>query len=106
MSNLTSTPKPPYYAVIFASVKSNDLNDYSETAERMMQLAQAQPGFLGVDSASSAIGITVSYWSDIDSIKAWKQNAEHQEAQAQGKDRWYSAYTTRIAKVEHEYGSN
>ena len=69
----------------------------------MVELAAQQPGFLGVESAREELGITVSYWSDLDSIKAWKRNAEHLEAQKMGREKWYSNYKTRIARVERDY---
>lgn len=56
-----------------------------------------------MDSAREEVGITVSYWKDIDSIKQWKANAEHQQAQQLGKEQWYSAFNVRIARVEQEY---
>lgn len=97
------TPRPPYYAVIFTSVSSDDSEGYGETAARMVELAEQQPGYLGIESARSDIGITVSYWRDLESIKQWKQNAEHLHAQKKGREKWYSAYTTRIALVERDY---
>ena len=105
MSLISSTPKPPYYAVIFTSVRTAGDNGYGEMAEKMMELAQQQSGFLGVESARDALGITVSYWSSLESIKAWKNNIEHQKAQSLGKEQWYSEFKTRISKVEREYGS-
>ncbi len=104
MSDIANTPEPPYYAVIFTSLQSDDLDGYAETAARMLELAAEQPGYLGVESARDGLGITVSYWQDLESIKRWKGQAEHREAQRQGKDRWYSSYRTRIARVEREYG--
>ena len=104
MNDIADTPLPPYYAVIFTSLQSDDLDGYAETAARMYELAAEQPGFLGVESARADIGITVSYWSDRESIRHWKDVAEHREAQRQGQDRWYSSYKIRIALVERDYG--
>jgi len=104
MSLLASTPKPPYYAVIFTSVRTDSDNGYDEMANRMVALAELQPGFLGVESAREDVGITVSYWSDIDSIKSWKANSEHLEAQKTGRKLWYETFKVRISKVEREYG--
>lgn len=98
------TPAPPYYAVIFTSVRSDEDDGYAATSERMAGLARAQPGFLGLESARDELGITVSYWKDLDSIRAWKAVAEHLVAQRLGRERWYTAYRTRIVKVEREYG--
>ena len=104
MNHISNTPKPPYYAVIFTSCKSNNDRGYAQAAERMLKLAEQQEGFLGVESAREALGITVSYWSSLPAIKAWKANAEHQQAQSQGRDIWYSEFKVRIAKVERDYG--
>ena len=102
--NPTVTPEPPYYAVIFTSVRTDaDPQAYDLTAGRMVELAREQRGFLGVDSAREAVGITVSYWTDLDAILAWKRNAEHVEAQRRGRSGWYAAFRTRIARVEREY---
>jgi heme-degrading monooxygenase HmoA len=103
MSAIAGTPKPPYYAVIFTSLQSDDLDGYAETAARMLELAAEQAGFLGVESAREGLGITVSYWSDLDSIRRWKSNAEHLQAQRNGRERWYANYKTRIARVERDY---
>lgn len=104
MPLIAHTPVPPYYAVIFTSQRTDGDNGYGEMAVRMVDLASRQPGFLGVESAREEVGITVSYWSDLESIKHWKADMEHQEAQRAGRERWYSAFKVRIAKVERDYG--
>lgn len=101
---LANTPTPPYYAVIFTSVKMESDEGYDEMAKRMMELAQQQPGFLGVESARNEIGITVSYWTDLVSIKNWREHAEHTIAREKGRADWYKTFKTRIAKVERDYG--
>ena len=103
MSLIANTPLPPYYAVIFSSLGTEVSEGYADTAARMVELAAQQPGFLGVESAREELGITISYWSDLDSIKAWKRNAEHLLAQKMGREKWYSDYKTRIARVERDY---
>ena len=104
MSQIAPTPRPPYYAVIFTSLRTDNNDGYAETAERMLELAGQQPGYLGVESVREDIGITVSYWRDLESIKAWKAVTEHREAQSKGREKWYSAFKTRIALVERDYG--
>jgi heme-degrading monooxygenase HmoA len=105
-SGLAPTPKPPYYAVIFSSLRTEEDRGYGQMAERMVELAAQQPGFLGVESARDAggLGITVSYWESEEAIARWKANAEHQVAQAAGKKTWYSDYQLRVARVERDYG--
>lgn len=101
---IASTPQPPYYAVIFSSLRTEGDRDYGVMAERMAALAAAQPGYLGVESARDGLGITVSYWRDLASIRAWKANAEHLMAQRTGRSTWYADYRVRIARVERDYG--
>ena len=105
MSEIAETPKPPYYAVIFTSILTEGDDGYSEMAGRMMELAAQQPGFLGVESVRQELGITVSYWSGLEAISHWKQNAEHLVAQEYGRSRWYADFRIRISKVERDYGS-
>lgn len=104
---LATTPEPPYYAVIFASVRTpQDDQGYGTAAERMAQLASEQPGYLGVDSvrAANGVGITVSYWVSEAAIVAWRRNAEHTIVREQGRKSWYQEYELRVAKVERAYG--
>ncbi len=100
---IAQTPLPPYYAVIFTSEKTANEVGYQTMSERMAELAQQQPGYLGHESARDNIGITVSYWDSLEAIKNWKQNSEHLFAQKNGRDLWYAKYTTRICKVERDY---
>ncbi len=100
---LARTPDPPYYAVIFTSLRTSDGDGYDDTAARMFELAGEQPGFLGVDTAREDVGITVSYWTDEAAIAAWKRHTEHAGAREQGRARWYEAYEMRVARVERAY---
>jgi len=101
-SRLARTPQPPYYAVIFTSIRTAGDHGYAETSDRMVELASGQPGFLGIESVRDAqgTGITVSYWTSTEAIAAWKAQAEHQLAQQRGRREWYQQYEIRIARVE------
>ncbi|MRX26631.1 antibiotic biosynthesis monooxygenase [Kangiella sp. HZ709] len=103
---IANTPKPPYYCVVFTSLVSNNISGYGEMAQQMLELAAIQPGYLGIESAREKVGITVSYWKDLESIKNWKANSKHLVAQKYGKEKWYSDFSVRIAKVEHDYSKN
>ncbi len=104
MTAIAATPAPPYYAVIFTSLRTAGDNGYGETAARMVELAARQPGFLGIESAREGLGITVSYWESLEAIAAWKRNAEHLVAQRRGREEWYSGFALRVCKVERAYG--
>ena len=100
---IAETPRPPYYAVVFTSTQGEDLKGYAEMAARMEQLAAEQPGYLGFEAARDGLGIAISYWRDEESIRAWKDNVEHQLAQRLGREKWYSGYKTRVCRVERDY---
>ena len=64
-----------YYAVIFTSQRnSGDSPDYEKMADRMIELAKLQIGFIGLESARDVNGfvITVSYWKSKEDIRNWK----------------------------------
>ncbi len=96
-------PAPPYYAVIFTSVRTEADNGYAQTDDKVLELARQQPGFLGFESARNEIGISVSYWKDLESIRDWKENTTHREAQERARA-WYKSFRVRVCKVEREYG--
>ncbi len=93
----------PYYAVIFTSTQTTDLEGYGAMAEAMEQLAKKQPGYIGFESARNEVGIAISYWESLEAIKNWKEQLSHQKVQDLGKSKWYSWYKVRICKVEREY---
>jgi heme-degrading monooxygenase HmoA len=101
--SIAHTPAPPYYAVIFTSLRTEGENGYGAMADAMEKLAAEQPGFLGIESARDGLGITVSYWDSIDSIAAWHANARHRIAQQRGRDVWYEQFKVRVCRVERDY---
>ena len=103
MNGIAKTPEPPYYAVIFASERTEADNGYGRMADKMVELASLQSGFLGVESArDEGLGITVSYWSSLDSIRKWKEHSAHLAAQDRGKAEWYKTFSLRVCKVERQ----
>ena len=109
-SSFATLPAPPYYAVVFSSQRRDDgdAGGYGATAQRMVELAAQQPGYLGVESTRGAdgFGITVSYWASEADILAWRRNAEHTLARERGRTQWYEHFELRVAKVERAYGSS
>ncbi len=107
---IAKTPKPPYYAVIFTSLRTEIDQGYEAMSEKMETLAQEQKGFLGMESSRDALGerlgITISYWQNLEAIKEWKNNSQHLVAQELGKKQWYKSFKTRICKVERDYEFN
>ena len=100
---IANTPQPPYYAVIFTSIRADTEDGYNDMSDEMLVLAAQEEGFLGVEAARNEVGITVSYWQTLDSIKKWKENSRHLLAQKYGREKWYEKYKVRICIIEHDY---
>jgi len=103
MTEVQSSASLPRYAVVFTSIRTEaDPEGYAAMAQRMEDLAREQPGFLGIESArrEDGVGITVSYWSSLEAIEAWRNHAEHRVAQAHGRSRWYREFQLRVCRVE------
>ncbi|MDR3589583.1 MAG: antibiotic biosynthesis monooxygenase [Negativicutes bacterium] len=102
MGGIAKTPPPPYYAVIFTSVRTEGDNGYGKMAAEMVKLGSSQPGFLGAESVRNeeGMGITVSYWESPEAIENWKNHLRHKEAQQLGRELWYDTFATRVCKVD------
>ncbi|WP_336882525.1 antibiotic biosynthesis monooxygenase [Priestia koreensis] len=93
-----------YYAVIFTSTRTPMQKGYEEMAIKMVELAEQQKGFLGIESAQdSPLGITISYWRSLEDINQWRNHAAHKVAQEKGKSEWYASFSLRVCKIEHEH---
>ncbi len=109
MTDLAALPRAALvgaYAVIFISQRrAGEHDSYGATADRMLELAAQQPGYIGVRSVrdGSGLGITVSYWQGLEQIAAWRAHAEHTLAREQGRDRWYERYELQISRIERAH---
>jgi heme-degrading monooxygenase HmoA len=104
MSEIAKTPKTPYYAVIFTSIKTSGDNGYEKVGDEIVNIVSKQKGFLGAESVrdKDGFGMTISYWNSLESINEWKYNVPHMKAKDMGKKMWYSKYMIRICKVESD----
>jgi heme-degrading monooxygenase HmoA len=94
------------FAVIFkATIQSLD-EEYSMMAKHMRDLAINEYGCTAFTACSEGDQeIAISYWPSKAHIQAWKNDPEHQRAQAIGKERWYRSYSVEIVEVLHQYHS-
>ncbi len=99
MQTMLNTPKPPYFSIVFTSTRTEVEVDYLDTNEKLLALARSEPGFIGEDSVQNELGITVSYWKDMESIQRWRDNLEHKLAKERGINEWDQSYHIRIAEV-------
>lgn len=95
-------------AVVFTSRRTpTHDDDYAAMAERMDTLVRDQPGFIRMASVRdprTREGITVAWFEDEDSVRAWKAHVEHLEAQRRGVSDFYEEYRVTVATVDREYG--
>ncbi|MGW3493354.1 antibiotic biosynthesis monooxygenase family protein [Streptomyces sp. NPDC001020] len=97
--------EPPYYAVVFTSVRTDEDNGYGETSDLLDELVKEVPGYLGMDHARTpgGLSITVGYFRDLAAIEAWRSDPGHRTAQKNGRAHWYESYTLHVAKVERSH---
>lgn len=95
------------YAVIFHAEIAQLDDEYFATAKQMRELAMTQYGCLDfVVTTEGNREIAISYWPSLDHIKHWKQNAEHLQAQQQGRARWYKSYKVEVVELLRTYESH
>lgn len=102
MGKIAHTPQPPYYAVIFTSMRTEVDNGYAEAAKHVLEIARQQPGFLGYEGARQEIGVSVSYWESMEAIQTWKSHPEHRKVQEMDA-LWYGESRIRVCRVERDY---
>ena len=90
------------YLVVFRNRKRAGIDQpaYDRQAERMEELACAQPGYLSFKSYVAEDGevVALSEWADEASARAWGREAEHRAAQAGGRSTWYASYTLFVCE--------
>lgn len=92
--------------VVFVSVRTGaDETGYRAAAVAMERLAAQQPGYRGFESTrgSDGLGITLSYWADEASARAWRDQPDHAAIRDAGRARWYSRYEVIVAPVSRSY---
>jgi heme-degrading monooxygenase HmoA len=85
------------FLVVFRNRKRADIDypAYEADSARMLELAQAQTGYLSFKSYVADDGevIALSEWADADAALAWRRVAEHAEVQGRGRAAYYESYT-------------
>ena len=102
---IANTPKPPYIAVVFTSIRTDVEEGYEKMNELTFKELESIEGYLGYEAFidENGFGVNVSYWKDMEALKNWRDNTLHQKAQELGKEKWYTNYKLRICTVERDY---
>ena len=89
--------------VLFRSklVPAASTDGYDEMAQEMDDLARMMPGFIDVKSFKAEDGerLTVVWWQDEETLRAWREQARHRVAQRTGRERWYEYHRMDVAEV-------
>jgi heme-degrading monooxygenase HmoA len=96
-------------AVIFEVEPNRDgYASYLEHATRLRPLLEQMDGFISIERFQSlnAPGklLSLSFWRDEASVRAWREHAEHRVVQAQGRAGLFDDYRLRVAQVMRDYG--
>lgn len=85
-----------------------DMTTLVALGERMYALASAMPGFVSYKDFTAADGesVTVVEFATQRELLAWRNHAEHREAQERGRREFFSDYRIQICRVERAYAFN
>jgi len=87
--------------VLFRSKLVPEPEGYAEMADEMEATARSMPGFIDVKAYKAEDGerLTVVWWEDEETLRAWRTHARHIVAQKAGRDRWYEYYDMDVAEI-------
>ena len=87
--------------VLFRSKLVPEPDGYAEMAQEMLDAAKGMPGFVDVKAFKADDGerLTLVWWQDEDTLRAWRTHARHLVAQQTGRERWYEYYDLEVAEV-------
>ena len=82
--------------------------DYLEIAKQLHPIVQEIDGFISIERFESLAQpgkiLSLSFWRDEQAVRAWRNVAEHRQAQRDGRNGIFSGYRLRVASVIREYG--
>ena len=98
-------------AVIFEVwTKPDRQQDYLTIAATLRPELEAIDGFLSIERFSSLSEegklLSLSFWRDEDSVRRWRENLDHREAQRAGRESIFRDYRLRVVSVLRDYGMN
>jgi len=102
----TMSPDPHVVCIFRSTRTDHSVNEYEAWSDRMDRLVVTMPGYIGHTSFrddESRRGVTISYFASMAELVAWKQVAEHVEAQALGRTSFYSDYEVEVAEIVRHY---
>ena len=83
----------------------SDLAALERLGARMYELATQMPGFISYKDFTAADGESVSLveFESVDTLLAWREHPEHQEAQRLGREQFFTEYRIQIGTPSRTY---
>jgi len=80
--------------------------EYNSTAERLMKIASAMPGFISFRDYTGHDGemLVVVEFASAEALAAWRNHPDHRKAQQRGRNDFYAEYEIANCAVMHKYG--
>lgn len=96
-------------AVLFeAEPHAEQQQAYLDAAAVLRPQLDQMPGFISIERFESLTTpgklLSLSFWRDEDSVKAWRNLESHRAIQAAGRLRIFADYRLRVAAVLRDYG--
>lgn len=96
-------------AVIFEVVPAPGMKqEYLDTAAELRPQLERCDGFISIERFASLSDegkiLSLSFWRDEESVRAWRRHENHRAAQRRGRDGTFADYRLRVAEVSRDYG--
>ena len=99
------------FAVIFEVEPTADgKQKYLDLAASLRPELEKIDGFISIERFASLVQegkiLSLSFWRDEQAVQAWREHAQHREAQKAGRNELFQDYRIRVAEVVRDYGPN
>jgi len=82
-----------------------DLSPLEALGARMHELATSMPGFISYKDFTAADGeaVTIVEFESVETLLAWREHPEHEEAQRLGREQLFEEYRIQIGVPSRTY---
>lgn len=93
--------------IVEFELRAGTQSKFEAALKHMQEQVKSYDGFLGEDPCcklgNENTFVTLFYWRDRQSIKAWREDPEHVKIQRQGREIIFASYKVRVCELEREY---
>lgn len=79
--------------------------EYEQWATRIHDIAVRMPGFLSIKTftAEDSERVSIVEFESEETMKAWREQADHRQAQELGRKQFYSEYHIQVCRIVRDY---